>query len=119
MSDDYRQEDASWNQNVPMNPVYTTSSKKGEGNGYGMAAFILGVASFFLFICCINYITAILAIIFAILQMVKNRKKALAVSAIVLACLSILMGTLFWVGIYGNSEYLNMDDLSGFYEEQI
>ena len=90
-----------------------------DGNGYGMAALILGVVSFFLFACCVNYITAIFSIILAIVQMVKNRKKALAVAAIVLSCLSILLGTLMWVGIYKNRDYIHFDEITEYYEEQL
>lgn len=90
-----------------------------DGNGYGMAALILGVVSFFLFACCVNYITAVFAIIIAIVQMVKNRKKALAVFAIVLACLSIVMGTLLWVGVYKNRGYIHFDEITEYYEDQL
>ena len=51
--------------------------------------------------------------------MVKNRKKALAVAAIVLSCLSILLGTLMWVGIYKNRDYIHFDEITEYYEEQL
>ena len=47
---------------------------------------------FYLFACCINYILAVLAIIFGIVQMVKNEKKGLAIGGIITAVISIVLG---------------------------
>ena len=52
----------------------------------------LGILSVFTFACCINYILAVLAIIFGIVQMVKNEKKGLAIGGIITAVISIVLG---------------------------
>lgn len=90
---------------------------KGNGTGFGVASLVLGIVSVFLFGCCVNYITAILAIVFAVVQMVKNRQKGMAIAGIVTACVSIILGTLMWVGVSKNLGDTNVDDLyDEFYE---
>ena len=63
------------NGNAYQQPVYgqATQKQKGDSIGFGIASLILGIASIFLFACCVNYILAILAIIFGIVQIVTNK----------------------------------------------
>ncbi len=99
---------------------------KGDGIGFGVASLVLGVVSVFLFGCCVNYITAVLAVIFGVLQMLRNRRKGFAVSGIVTACVSIVLGTVMWIGLAVNLKDMSADDIydsfynniNDFYEEQ-
>ena len=86
----------------PYMQPYGGKPPKGDGTGFGVASLVLGIASVFLFGCCVNYITAVLAIIFGVVQMVKNRSKSMAVAGIVTACVSILLGTFMWIGVAVN-----------------
>lgn len=95
-------------QQVQMPPVQTAKPDK---LGYAVAAFILGVVSFFLFPCGVNYVTAILGIILAIVQMVKNKKKAMAVVAILICVFAMTLSTLLWVGVAKHRDQINIDDL--------
>ena len=102
-------------------PIYgqATQKQKGDSIGFGIASLILGIASIFLFVCCVNYILAILAIIFGIVQIVTNKKKGLAIGGIVTAGISIVIATLMW--IFGFSLAGQLDDPSSplykYYEE--
>ncbi|MCM1283763.1 MAG: DUF4190 domain-containing protein [Muribaculaceae bacterium] len=84
--------------------------QKGDGVGFGIASLVLGVASAFLFGCCVNYIMAVLAIIFGIVQMVKNRQKGVAIAGIVTAGISIILGTVFWVAVASKMDDMNLED---------
>lgn len=96
---------------------YGTASQKGDGIGFGITSLVLGVLSIFLFACCVNYILAVLAIVFGIIQLVKNNQKGLAIAGIITASISIIVGTIFWVYAVDNIEngnipryYNNQDD---------
>lgn len=96
---------------------YGTASQKGDGIGFGITSLVLGVLSVFLFACCVNYILAVLAIVFGIIQLVKNNQKGLAIAGIITASISIIAGTIFWVYAVDNIEdgnipryYNNQDD---------
>ena len=92
-------------QNSYQQPYYgQAANQKGDGIGFGIASMIIGIASIFLFACCINYILAILAIISGIIQIVKNQKKGMAIAGIITAAISIILGTFFWIGIAALSE---------------
>lgn len=82
--------------------------QKGDGIGFGLAAMILGILSLFLFACCINYIMAVLAIVFGIVQLVKSSKKGMAIAGIITGAISIILATVFWV--YAVSEYEDNQD---------
>lgn len=84
---------------------------KGDGIGFGIASLSLGVASIFLFSCCVNYITAVLAIVFGVLQIVKNRQRGLAVAGIVTAAVSVILGTVLWIGVAVNMEGKSFDEI--------
>lgn len=71
---------------------YGQTQAKGTGTGFGIASLVLGILSVFTFACCINYILAVLAIIFGIVQIVKNEKKGLAIGGIITAVISIVLG---------------------------
>ena len=96
-----------------------TQKQKGDSIGFGIASLILGIASIFLFACCVNYILAILAIIFGIVQIVTNKRKGLAIGGIVTAGISIVIATLMW--LFGFSLAGQLEDPSSplykYYEE--
>ena len=78
--------------NAYQQAYYGQTQAKGTGTGFGIASLVLGILSVFTFACCINYILAVLAIIFGIVQMVKNEKKGLAIGGIITAVISIVLG---------------------------
>lgn len=94
-------------------------NQKGDGIGFGVASLVLGIASIFLFACCINNIMAILAIIFGIVQMVKNEKKGMAIGGIITAVISIILGVLFWVGVVAAADYTGDDSFDYYMEEYL
>jgi len=89
---------------------------KGNEIGFGVASMVLGILSAFLFATCINYIMAILAIIFGIVQLVKSQKKGMAIAGIVTAVISIILATVLWIGVAVTSDntYDYNDDSSPF-----
>ena len=78
--------------NAYQQAYYGQTQAKGTGTGFGIASLVLGILSVFTFACCINYILAVLAIIFGIVQIVKNEKKGLAIGGIITAVISIVLG---------------------------
>ena len=101
--------------NAYQQAYYGQSQAKGTGTGFGIASLVLGILSVFTFACCINYILAVLAIIFGIVQMVKNEKKGLAIGGIITAVISIVLGiavSLYAVNIAGKMQ----DPDSPFYQ---
>ena len=80
---------------------YGQAQGKGTGTGFGIASLVLGIISIFTFACCINYLLALLAIIFGIVQIVKNEKKGLAIAGIVMGVISIILAILFTIGVVG------------------
>ena len=87
--------------NAYQQAYYGQTQAKGTGTGFGIASLVLGILSVFTFACCINYILAVLAIIFGIVQIVKNEKKGLAIAGIVMGVISIILAILFTIGVAG------------------
>jgi hypothetical protein len=86
-------------QNYGQQPYYGQAQRvKTDNFGFGLASMILGIISLLLFCTCINYILAILAIVFGIVQMVKSNKKGMAIAGIVTAGISIVLATVLWIG---------------------
>lgn len=87
-------------QNAYQQPYYgQTVSQKGDGTGFGIASLVLGIVSIFTFACCVNYIFAILAIIFGIIQLVKNKSKGLAIAGLITAGISVVVSSIMWVAM--------------------
>lgn len=95
------QDQSAYQQAYNGQPYYGQAQTKGTGTGFGIASLVLGIISIFTFACCINYILAILAIIFGIVQIVKNEKKGLAIAGIVLGVISIILAILVTIGVAG------------------
>ncbi len=98
--------------------AYYGQAEKSDSIGFGIASLVLGILSIFLFMCCVNYILAILAIIFGIVQMVQSKKKGLAIGGIITAAISIIIATVFWVAAFaaGDSSSPSFDDPDSFEE---
>ncbi len=58
---------------------------------------VLGIASIVLFCTCINYVTALLAIIFGIIHIIKGNNKAFGIVGIATAAISVIVSIIFWV----------------------
>ena len=67
-----------------------------DSNGMGIASMILGIISLLLFCTCINWITAILAIIFGIIQLTRGKEKGFAVAGIVTAAISLVFSLVLY-----------------------
>lgn len=94
---------------------------KNDGTGFGIASLVLGIISIFTGFCCINYILAVLAIIFGIVQIVRSKQKGLAIGGIITAAISIVGATIFWifVSVAGSSATDEMGPLQDYIEEYI
>lgn len=73
------------------------TKQKGDGAAFGVASMVLGIVSLLLFCTCGNFLTGILAIIFGIIQLVKNKDKAFAVTGIITAVISMVLGIFLWL----------------------
>ena len=67
------------------------NDKSETDNGFGIAAMILGIISLLLFCSCLNWITGILAIIFAVIQLAKGGHKAYPIVGIITAGVSFIL----------------------------
>lgn len=94
---------------------------KNDGTGFGISSLVLGIISIFTGFCCINYILAVLAIIFGIVQIVRSKQKGLAIGGIITAAISIVGATIFWifVSVAGSSATDEMGPLQDYIEEYI
>lgn len=87
----------------PVQPAYSQPTppvkEKGDSIGFGIASMVLGISSVLLFCTCFNVVTAILAVIFGIIQLVKNKNKVFAIVGISTAAVSIILTLIFWVAV--------------------
>jgi hypothetical protein len=86
--------------------------QKPDNIGFGLTSMILGILSLLLFCSCINYILAILAIIFGIIQLVKYQNRGMAIAGLVTAGLSIILATIMWIGF----STMTIDEDNPFYQ---
>ncbi len=118
----------------PAQPTQSTQSaqpvQNPKCNGFAIASLVLGIVSYVAWLCCLNSITCILAIIFGIVALVQigkgNQKgKGMAITGLILGIVMvILFAALFVHGIVvANADLENVfedyyyygDDVSGFY----
>lgn len=86
---------------TPENPYGGTNE---PGNGFGIAALVLGIVSMVFFCSCLTYITAPLAIIFGIVQLIRGKKgKGLAIAGLITGAISLVACIAFWVILTGNT----------------
>ena len=83
-----------------MNPGMPQQKQKGDGRGYGIASLILGIVSVLLFCTCINWVTAILAVIFGIIQITKNKEQGLAIGGIITAAISMVLSVVLYLAMW-------------------
>ena len=83
-----------------MNPGMPQQKQKGDGRGYGIASLILGIVSVLLFCTCINWVTAILAVIFGIIQITKNKEHGLAIGGIITAAVSMVLSVVLYLAMW-------------------
>lgn len=107
--DTYQQSNYAQQNTYSYTPGY---EKKPEGGiGFGIAALILGILSLLTFCTmCINIPLAVLAIIFAIVQLVKGSGKGLAIGGLITAIFSILACIVFYIVIGVNAARLETSD---------
>lgn len=74
-----------------MHGTWQAPNLKKEGNGFGIASFVLGLISLLLFCACVNWLTAILAITFGIIQLLQYRERGFAIAGIITAGLSLVL----------------------------
>lgn len=72
--------------------------KKAPAKGFGIAALVLGIISIVFFWAGINFITAILAIVFGAIYVAKRKEygKGFGIAGIILGGVSIVIGLIFW-----------------------
>ena len=101
----------------------TGPNGKKMGTGFAVASLILGIASLVLFCSCMNVFTAILAIIFGVIQLVSYEEgKGMAIAGIVTSALSIVFLVVFWalaLTSSGVSDILESDDFLENYQEYL
>jgi hypothetical protein len=104
---DYGQQYNYGQQGNGQQPYYGQAEQpKPDSFGFGLTSMILGILSLLLFCTCINYILAVLAIVFGIIQLVKYQRRGMAIAGIVTAAVSIVLATIMWIG-FSNSMYMN------------
>ena len=70
--------------NMQMNQMQQGGQKKkGDGVGFGVASMVLGILSLLFFCTGCNLLFIILAVIFGIIQLVKNEQKGFAITGLV------------------------------------
>lgn len=99
-----------YGQPINMNYQANMGMVQQESQGFGIASLVLGIISLLLTCSCINYITGILAIIFGIVQIVKNKNnRGMAIAGIITAGISILVATFIWIFAIVVAEDTNSD----------
>ncbi len=88
-------------------PQYNEKGKK-IGNGMGTASLVLGVIALLSFLTGLNVITAILAVIFGIIQLVSYDRKAFAAAGIACAVLSVVLTVGSYAAILSNTNLMTM-----------
>lgn len=85
-------------------------SQKPDSAAFGITSLVLGIVSLLLFCTCINWITAILAIIFGIIQLTKSRQRGLAIGGIITAGLSMLLAIALYISIFAGASLTDIYD---------
>lgn len=75
------------------------------GNGFGIAALILGIISLLMFCTFINILPAVLAIVFGLIQITRYNQKGMAIAGIVTGAVSIVLLICFWTLVFTGTAY--------------
>lgn len=65
----------------------------------GIVSMVLGILALCLFCTWINYILGIISIVFGIIQLVKYRKKGMAIAGIILSAVSFVLTIILYVAL--------------------
>ena len=87
-----------YGQQNPYNQPVGPNGKK-QGNGFGLAAMILGIISVVFFCSCINIPMAIVGIILAIVSITQYEEHTMGIIGLILCIISIVL----FIGFYGLS----------------
>ena len=88
---------------------FVQSEQKGDKTGFGIASLVLGIVSLLMFCTCVNWITGILAIIFGILQLVKNRERGFAIAGILTAGISLVLWAMLYIALFAGISASGLD----------
>ncbi len=88
-------------------PEFNENGKK-LSVGMGIASMILGIISLLCFCSGVNIITATIAIIFGIIQIVTCEKKGMAIAGIATAVVSIFLCVACYTIIFTNTAFMRM-----------
>lgn len=91
-------------------------AQKGDGIAFGVTSMVLGIVSLLLFCTCINFVTAIAAIIFGIVQIAGNKEKSFAIAGIVTAAISIVLGLFLWGMVATGMAEMGVNSYEEFYD---
>lgn len=109
-----------YTQNAYDNYYASADNQQSEGgSGFGIASLVLGILALITFCTvCFNVPLAILAIIFAIIQLVKGNGKGLAIGGLITSGLSIVACIVFYL-VIGLSvpKFSDMSDMDSFMQQ--
>lgn len=91
-----------------MDNVYL--KEKEDGIGFGIASLVLGIMSLCVWLFLINYIFAIIAIVFGIIQIVSSKRRGMAIAGIIIAGVGIIISCEFWFLIITNNVNIKSND---------
>nr|MCR5452023.1 DUF4190 domain-containing protein [Lachnospiraceae bacterium] len=110
-SNEYQKGDINWNNvNVDSNNKNYNkySGEKKDGEGFGIASMVLGIISVIFFCSCCNPLTAVLAIVFGIIQITTYKKKGFAIAGIVTSVVAMILAVICAILVAGNASMINM-----------
>jgi len=99
-NNDMNTENADNNYQQPDDSYTTPPQETNPGNGFGIAALVLGILSLVCFCIGLNIVLAILAIVFGAIHLGRHKKggnKGFGIAGIVMGIVSIVIGFVFWI----------------------
>ncbi|MCR5467975.1 MAG: DUF4190 domain-containing protein [Lachnospiraceae bacterium] len=99
---------------------YEQTEIKEPSKGFGIASLVLGILSIVTFCTMLNYILAILAIIFGAIHIAKNKGrggKGMGIAGLVMGIISIVISIIFWtVFVLAIGSMATRTDQNGIYD---
>ena len=97
--------------NMQMNQMHQGGQKKkGDGVGFGVASMVLGILSLLFFCTGCNLLFIILAVIFGIIQLVKNEQKGFAITGLVTSGISLVLFMILIISVFASTGSLDYYD---------
>ena len=97
--------------NMQMNQMQQGGQKKkGDGVGFGVASMVLGILSLLFFCTGCNLLFIILAVIFGIIQLVKNEQKGFAITGLVTSGISLVLFMILIISVFESTWSLDYYD---------